>query len=216
MVVMSSAVVALGLAGLAGVLPVAWTAATHLVRPGGRRLLGPTTLVACALGVLVIGTHHFANGWPGTGGHPWAHQGLVPGGVAAFVWAFTLFVTSYWLHPAALAQFPATEVVWMAVSPLGLVAAAVGCRGLLRRLDVPPRLVGYYRRLAVVVVASMALFVLGASLWVVDGGPGPRNLFHAGAIDVVELALLALMAVVGVRASARSSSPSALASSVRR
>ena len=52
------------------------------------------------------GTHHFANGWPGTGGHPWVHQGIVPGGVAAYAWASTLFVTSYWAHPAALAGVP--------------------------------------------------------------------------------------------------------------
>ena len=54
-----------------------------------------------------------------------------------------------------------------------------------------------------VVAGPMALFVLGASLWVVDGGPGPRNLFHTGAIDVLELAALAVMAGLAVRASSR-------------
>ena len=52
-------------------------------------LLRPLLLTVAGLGVLVVGTHHFANGWPGTGGHPWAHQGVVPGGVAAYAWAST-------------------------------------------------------------------------------------------------------------------------------
>jgi hypothetical protein len=205
MVVMSAAVAVLGLCCLAGAVPAAWTAVARLVHPGGRSVVGPLLLVVVSLGVLVVGARHFANGWPGTGGHPWAQRGLVPGGLAAFVWAFTLFVTSYWVHPGALEQFPAAEVAWMLVSPVALVTVVVGVRQLLRRVDPSPRLVLYYRRLAAAVAASMALFVLGASLWVVDGGPGPRNLFHAGAIDVVELALLAVMAVVAARASSRSS-----------
>jgi len=67
----------------------------------------------------------------------------------------------------------------------------------------PPRVAAYHRRLAAVVAGSMALFVLGASLWVVDGGTGPRNLFHTGAIDALELGALALMAGVAIRASSR-------------
>ena len=50
----------------------------------------------------------------------------MPAGVAAFSWAATLSVSSYWAHPAALAAFPAGEIAWMAVSPLALVTAVAG------------------------------------------------------------------------------------------
>ena len=43
---------------------------------------------------------------------------MVPGGVAAYAWASTLFVTSYWLHPAALLHFPAAELGYMVLSPV--------------------------------------------------------------------------------------------------
>lgn len=203
MVVMSAAVLVLGAACLAAALPVLWTTWRGLLRPGRTRLVGPSALVVGSLGVLVVGSRHFANGWPGTGGHPWAHQGLIPGGVAAFVWALTLFVTSYWLHPGALEHFPAAEIVWMVVSPIALAVLVAGAQRLLQRLEVSARVVAYHRRLAAVVAASMALFVLGASLWVVDGGPGPRDLFQTGVIDTLELAALAVTAGVAVRASSR-------------
>ena len=53
-------------------------------------------------GVMIAGSHHFENCWPGTGAHAWGQQGLVPGGVAAFCWASTLSVSSYWAHPVLL------------------------------------------------------------------------------------------------------------------
>ena len=38
-----------------------------------------------------------------------------------------------------------------------------------------------------------------AGMWVFDGGPGPRNLFHIGAIDIVDLVAIALaMALTGL------------------
>ncbi len=159
--------------------------------------------MAGGLGALVVGTHHFANGWPGTGGHPWANQGIVPGGVAAYAWSSTLFVTSYWLHPGALRHFPGGEVAWMCVSPFALVAAVWGSMKTATRLDLSPRVVRYERRLSVLVAAAMGLFFLGAGLWILDGGPGPRNLFHAGAIDVVELVAMAFLATVAARAAGR-------------
>ena len=41
-----------------------------------------------------------------------------------------------------------------------------------------------------VAAAVMVVFLLGASLWVVDGGPGPRGLFHVGAIDIASIAVM--------------------------
>jgi hypothetical protein len=136
-------------------------------------------------------------------GHPWADQGIVPGGVAAYAWASTLFVSTYWLHPAVLAQFPGDEVVWMLVSPVAVAALIVGATRIVRRVDLPPRVIRYERTLGLCAAVTTAIFFTGAALWVVDGGPGPRNLFHIGSIDVVELAALALLVVVAGRAACR-------------
>ncbi len=205
MVVMTAGVVLVAVLCLACFAPVLCATFTAVVTGRGRRLVGPLVVAAVALGILIVGTHHFANGWPGTGGHEWAHQGIVPGGVAAYAWASTLFVTSYWLHPGALQHFPAGEVAWMAISPLALVGAVWASMTIVARLELSPRVLRFQRRVGGLVAATMGLFLLGASLWIIDGGPGPRNLFHAGALDFVELIVLALVVAVAARAAARSS-----------
>jgi hypothetical protein len=202
MVLMSLGILAVGALCLLAIAPVAWLA-VRSITTRWRHLLGPIGLVLGGLAVLVVGTHHFANGWPGTRGHPWADQGMVPGGVAAYAWASTLFVTSYWLHPSALAQFPGGEVAWMLVSPVAVAALIVGAIRIIRRVDLSPRVVRYERRLGLLAAVTTAIFLTGAALWVVDGGPGPRNLFHIGSIDVVELAALALLVLVTGRAAGR-------------
>jgi hypothetical protein len=202
MVLMSSALLVVGALCLLAIAPVAWLA-VRSITTRWRHLLGPIGLVVGGLAVLVVGTHHFANGWPGTRGHPWADQGMVPGGVAAYAWASTLFVTSYWLHPSALAQFPGGEVAWMLVSPVAVAALIVGATRIVRRVDLSRRVVHYERRLGLLAAVTTAIFLTGAALWVVDGGPGPRNLFHIGSIDVVELAALALLVLVTGRAAVR-------------
>jgi hypothetical protein len=202
MIVMSLSLLVVGVICLLAIAPVAWLAVRSMATRW-RHLLGPIGLVIGGLVVLVVGTHHFANGWPGTRGHPWADQGIVPGGVAAYAWASTLFVTSYWLHPASLTQFPSGEVAWMLVSPLAVGALIVGATRIVRRLDLSPRLIRYERSLGLCAAVTTAIFFTGAALWVVDGGPGPRNLFHIGAIDVVELAALALLVAVLGRAASR-------------
>ena len=138
-----------------------------------------------------------ANGWPGTGGHPWPQRGLVPGGVAAFGWAATLSVTSYWAHPAALLAFPAAELAWMVISPAALAGLAAGLASLVRRLDLPPRVLRYQARLGLLAAAGMAVFLAAAASWVLAGQPGPGNLFRPGAIDVAALAVMALALAVG-------------------
>ena len=177
-----------------------------LVERRSGALLRPLLLVGGGLAVLIVGTHHFANGWPGTGGHPWTHQGIVPGGVAAYAWASTLSITSYWLHPAALGTFPGAEVAWMSVSPIAFAAVVVGVTKLVRRVDISARVLRFERTMGFVVSGAMALFLTGAALWVVDGGPGPRNLFHVGAIDLIELACLVLALALAARALERTAS----------
>jgi hypothetical protein len=49
----------------------------------------------------------------------------------------------------------------------------------------------------------MTAFFAGAALWVLDGGPGPRNLFHIGAIDVLELVVMGVSLALAGRAVGR-------------
>ena len=130
---MTGTVLVLGLVALLAVLPVAWTAASRLARGQARVLAVPSALFLAGLAVMIVGGRHFGNGWPGTGGHPWARTGLVPGGVAAFAWASTLSVSSFWAHPAALAAFPAAELAWMVLSPLALACLVAGAATAVRR-----------------------------------------------------------------------------------
>jgi len=202
MVVMSAAMLAFGVLAAAAAAPVLWSAGSRIARGRARGLLGPTALVvACAL-VMFAGGTHFGNGWPGTGGHPWAGQGLVPGGVAAFSWASTLWVSSYWAHPGALASFPAAELAWMASSPLAVAGLVGGTAALVRRAELSPRVLGFEARLGTAACAVMAVFLGGCCAWIVDGGPGPRNLFHAGAIDAAGVVVLAI-AFLAARQAAR-------------
>jgi hypothetical protein len=203
MVIMTVTVVLVAALFLAAAAPILALVPAAAVRGRGRTLLRPLLLVAVGLTLLIVGTHHFANGWPGTGGHSWTHQGMVPGGVAAYAWASTLFVTSYWLHPAALLHFPGPELGYMLLSPVATVSVIVGSSKIVHRLALSPRVLRFERRLGVLVALAMGLFLTGAALWVVDGGPGPRNLFHIGAINIIELILLALTSVLALRAAER-------------
>jgi hypothetical protein len=172
--------------------PVIWTVLRAFRRRQAQGLGRPMVLIALGLAIVVVGSRHFGNGWPGTGGHPWAHQGLVPGGVAAFSWASTLSVTSYWAHPTALSTFPLTEVAWMIGSPMALAMVAVGCAQTVRRANLSARVLRAEMVLGQLAAAAMALFVLATGLWMLNGGPGPRRLFAIGAID--RFALIAMVA----------------------
>jgi hypothetical protein len=186
---MTAAVLLLAVLALLAVVPLGWSAARAVRDRRARHLVGPALLTVAGAVVLAVGSRHFENGWPGTGAHEWAQQGLVPGGVAAFCWAATLSISSYWAHPAALAAFPAAEVAWMAVSPVALVAGVAGVAGLVRRLDLSPRVLRFQARLAGSAAAAMAVFLVGAGWWVVAAGSGP-GVVHAGAIDTGGLVVM--------------------------
>jgi hypothetical protein len=203
MVVMTGAMVLLSSLVLLAALPVAWTVLTRCARRQGHRLVWPSALFLSGGALLVVGSRHFANGWPGTGGHPWAHQGLVPGGVSAFAWASTLSISSYWAHPGALRSFPATEVAWMAVSPIAMTCLVVGAAKVVRRLDLSPGVLRYEARLSGAATLGMLAFLGGCGSWVVDGGPGPRNLFHSGDIDVAGLVMMTVALTIARRANGR-------------
>jgi len=200
MVVLSGAMVLFAGLALLAAIPVVGAVVMRLAHRQGQGLVRPTSLVLGCGAILIIGSRHFGNGWPGTGGHAWAHQGLVPGGVAAFSWASTLFVSSYWAHPSALLSFPAGEIAWMAISPTAVIGLVIGATKSVRRLELSPRALRFEARLSGVATLGMLVFLGGCCTWVVDGGPGPRDLFHAGAIDAAGLVAMAAAVAVAHRA----------------
>jgi hypothetical protein len=199
MVAMSAVALLLAVLMVLATAPLAVAVARGIARGQARRLRGPVLLAVAGAVVLAVGSHHFQNAWPGTGGHSWAQQGLVPGGVAAFSWAATLSVSSYWAHPAALSAFPAAEIAWMVVSPLALIALVAGVAGTMRRLDWSARLLRYEAWLVSAAATAMAVFLAGGCCWVLAEGSRP-GLFHAGAIDVASLAVMVLALSVARRA----------------
>src|SRR5262249_59191608 len=70
-----------------GAVPVLWTVASHFATGRGRAVAGPFAVFLAGVTVAILGALHFAAGWPGTGGHPWAHRHLRPRPPAAVAWA---------------------------------------------------------------------------------------------------------------------------------
>jgi hypothetical protein len=201
---MAAATMVLLLLLVLAAVPVAWAAAAALLRSGTgsatrRRLAGPVAFVLAGGIALVAGAHHFQNSWPGTGGTA-VHRGLVPAGAAAFGWASTLSVSSYWAHPAALRAFPAAELAWMALSPLALLSLVGGAVALVRRQRPSARLLSYESRLAAAATLTMSCFLVGAACWVFGQGSGPAGLFHAGSVDVAGLAVMTVALGTATRA----------------
>jgi hypothetical protein len=179
--------------GLLAALPIMWAVLTRILRGQAARLRGPSLLFLLGSVALVVGSLHFAqHGWPGAGGHPWVGRGLVSGAVGSVAWAATLSISAYWAHPVALLSFPASEVVWMAVSPIAIICTVVGATKSVRRLELSPRLLRYEARLGSAAAAAMIAFLAAACLWIIDGGAGPRNLFRTGAIDIVGLLVMSI------------------------
>jgi hypothetical protein len=192
----------LAIAALAA-LPVLATVGGRLARRQAAGLVLPSAALAAAAAIVIAGGRHFENGWPGTGGH----GGLIPGGVAAFEWATSLSVSSYWAHPGALGAFPPAEVAWMAVCPLAQAVAVASAAVLVRRARLSPRVLAFETRLAAAACAVLLMLLIGCASWVATGGRlaggsggGQPALFHAGLIDVAGVAVLALGVAVGVQA----------------
>jgi len=206
--VMTGTVLVLAALALIAALPVAWTVATRLTRGQargrGRGLAVPSALFLAGLAIMIVGGRHFGNGWPGTGGHPWARTSLVPGGVAAFSWASTLSVSSFWAHPAALAAFPAAELTWMALSPLALACLVAGAATAVRRTELSPALLRFEGRLGVAACGTMAVFLGAGCAWLAGRAAPPGSLFRPGAIDAAGLAVMALALGVACQAARQS------------
>jgi hypothetical protein len=193
--VTSAAMLAIIVLAVAAAIPVIVTVAIRLATGAGRRLALPAAVFAAAFAILFTGGRQFENGWVGTGGH----DGLIPGGVAAFEWATSLWVSAYWAHPAALAAVPLAERAWMAVTPLALAAAAVSAATVVRRAGLSARVLTFEARLATAACAVMAVFLAGVACWVATGGEG-APLFRPGLIDLAAAGALALALAAAVKA----------------
>jgi hypothetical protein len=200
MKIMSGSLLALVVLAVIGAVPLAWAVSRVLFARGGGRLVGPILLFSLGAAVLLIGSLHFAHGWPGTGGRPWADKTLVPGGLASFAWAATLSITSYWAHPDRLGAFPTAEIGWMALAPVAIVAMAVGAINSVRRVALSPRMIRHEARVGRAATIAMLVFLTGGITRVVTGDTGPRRLFAFGAIDVLDVAVmsLAVIAALGI------------------
>jgi hypothetical protein len=203
MLMMSGALLGLGGLVLLALLPISWSALRAVCRRRPAAGRGPL-LFSLASGVtFCVACRHFGAGWPGTGGHPWADRGLVPGGVARIAWAGTLWISAYWAHPGALHTFPPAEILWMAVSPLLIVTSLVGALRFVRDLEPPSGVLRWLAILGGAGVALAAVFVAGATSWVFSGAPGPHGLFDVGLIDDLSLLLLGGALVAGSRTARR-------------
>jgi hypothetical protein len=189
-VVMSGLLAGFAALVILAAIPIVWALAARLVARRAQEIVVPLLLFAAGAAIVILGARHFALGWPGTGGHPWAHQHLLPGRVAAFAWAATLSITSYWAHPGALLAFPPGELAWMAASPVALVGVVAGGAKTVRRLELSPRALRFEVALARLGFVAMIAFVVAACCWIAAGNSGPRNLFHIGAIDFVGVAVM--------------------------
>jgi hypothetical protein len=215
MLVMSAVILVFLMLALLAAVPLAWTLFRTCVRGRAHGLTRPVASVVVGTAVLAIGSIHFGHGWPGTGGHAWAGRGVVPGAVARFCWAATLWITSYWAHPGALASFPISEIAWMVASPIALLTVLIGAAEALRRLPLSPRALRYEAWLGTAAALAMAGFLAGASSWIISGGPAPHGLFRVGAIDSVGVAVMAASLILGSRAAQRALAASLIRSSTR-
>lgn len=199
-VIMTVAAACLAIIGLAAGVPVLGRILLAVGQRDGRMARPACLAVACAA-ALVAGARHFQNSWPGTGGTGAEHS-LVPGGVAAFGWSSTLSVSSFWVHPALLSRFPAAELAWMAASPIVGVTLIIAAATAVRRLALAGRVVRYLARLARGACWAAAMFLAGATIWVVGQGGEPAGLFRPGLLDGAELLIMAVALAVAVRLAA--------------
>ncbi len=183
---------------VAAAVPVLATAARRLMTGGHRGLVLPAAIAVATGLVLLAGGRHFENNWAGTGGQ----DGLVPGGLAAFTWALTLWITSYWAHMGALTAFPLGERTWMVISPLALAITALAIALVIRRAGLSPRVLMLEARLATAACAVLAVLLASCCYWVVASGSAAGVVFHPGLVAAAATGGLALALVIAVQARA--------------
>ncbi len=194
-VCMSAGLLVFGVAAVGALGGLVRAAIGAVARGEGRPQARPALTALLGLVILFVGGRHYANAWPGTGGHllwPLAH---VPAWAAAFCWATTMWITSYLAHPGLLATFPATELTWMALSPVAIGLLVTGVGQVALRLGVQACAMRYATWLSKIAVAGMILVLAGVLDWLlVAGSP---SLFQVGVIDLAGFTVLALALAVG-------------------
>jgi hypothetical protein len=180
-------------------LPVVFTVSVRIARGREPRLIRPAIVLAASLFLLLAGGRHFENNWLGTGGH----HALIPSGLAAFIWAVTLFVSSYWGHPTLLATLPVGERVWMALSPLVLAAAVASAAVLVRRARLSSRVAAFEAGLGLLACVTMAAVVACYGVWIaarVRLHPDLPAGISVGATNATIIALLVVALAVAAQA----------------
>ncbi len=208
-VVLAAAVGCMLAIAVAAAVPIAWAVTRQLVGGPRARLIRPVSLAVTCAATLITGARHFQNGWPGTGGTGPQH-GVVPGGIAAFGWASTLSLSSYWAHPAALSRFPAAELAWMLLSPIAEVGLMTGVVQTMRRMRMSARLLRHLARLVLAFPVAVTVLLAGAATWVLGSADGRVGLFHPGLVGAAGLAVISVTLVVVLRVT------SAVAAAARR
>jgi hypothetical protein len=196
-VLMTVAAACIAIIGLAAGVPLVGRILFTARQRDGRVMRPAALAVACAA-ALIVGARHFQNAWPGTGGTGADHS-LVPGGVAAFAWSSTLSVSSFWVHPDLLIRFPPAELAWMAASPVIGITLMIAAAAAVRRLALAGGMVRYLSRLARGACLAAAVFLAGATIWVVGRGGGGGGLFRPGMVDGGELLIMTIALAVAVR-----------------
>ena len=195
----NDAMLALLFLAVLAALPVLAAVAGRIARGGPSRLIGPAVVLAAAVAFLFIGGRHFENNWVGTGGH----HALIPSGLAAFIWSLTLFVTSWWAHPALFATLPVAERAWMALSPFALAIAVASSTVLVRRVRLSPRVAAFEAWVGLLGCVTMAAFVVCYGVWTIVKvrlEPGLPLGLTVGVTHATIIALLALALAVAVQA----------------
>jgi hypothetical protein len=195
----TDAMLALLFLAVLAAVPVLAAVIGRIARGRQPRLISPAMVLVAALGVLFAGGRHFENDWVGTGGH----HALIPSGLAAFIWALTLFVSSWWAHPALFATLPAAERAWMALSPFVLAVVVASSTVLVRRVRLSPRVAAFEACLGLLGCVTMAAFVGCYGVWITEKvrlEPGLPLGLTVGATQATIIALLVLTLAAAAQA----------------
>jgi hypothetical protein len=84
----------------------------------------------------------------------------------------------------------------MAISPIAIGCVVLGAASTVRKLELSAKVLRFESSLGSIASFAMIAFLTGSCFWIVDGGTGPRNLFHIGAIDIVEVVAMAMALAV--------------------
>jgi hypothetical protein len=186
--------------GAFAIVPITCTAFWNSLRGRNRTSVFRLTLLIATVGCLAWGTLRFSHGWPGTGGHSWTGRDAMPSQFGPVAWSISLSITAYWVHPAALFGFPTAEMAWMILSPLALLTSIAVITSELRSCRIGPRMSRWESAVARATLVPMATTLLGVAVWLVDGTNTPRNLYHRGVIDLLDVVIMVAAILISSRA----------------